>query len=37
MGGGGEWHRVVGKLSEKPTHAEDGKQEKTQVMSPHGS
>ena len=28
-GGGGEGHRVVHKLSEKPTCTEDGKQERT--------
>lgn len=28
MEGGGEGHRVVFKLSEKPTCTEDGKQEK---------
>lgn len=33
-GSGGEGHRVVHKLSEKPTCTEDGKQEKT-LQSSH--
>lgn len=38
MEGGGEGHRVVFKLSEKPTCTEDGKQEKTStVKSPYRS